>query len=195
MSNKAKANTKVEATEATSTNDKMAAMLAGAQKAGEQQKQAADAVGEKGVKQTRKSSTLVKVAASSSKDENGNSLQRRNRNMTERKVAVFGSRVLGQAWVGTHIAFSTKTEEAMIKVVRNAPQKALEALQKADDLELLELSDLIPQGVELDMKKAELFDKYTADFTMVSRRAKVAAEAPVEEPAAEEAATEEQAES
>lgn len=186
MSNKAKNNAKVEATEATETNSKMAAMLAAAQQNEQAAAEAPKAAG------TRNKVTHTKVASTPSVDENGNRRQKRNTNMTERKVAVFVSDELKLAWLGTHIGFSTKTEAGMIGVVKNAPQKALSPLQAASDLRLAELSELIPQGAELEQAKADLFDKYKNDgYTMLSRRAKVAqpaVEAPASEEQAEEAA-------
>lgn len=180
-------NNKAQKTEAPKANDKMAAMLAAAQQNEQAAAEAPKAAGQ------RNKVTHTKVASTPSVDENGNRRQKRNTNMTERKVAVFVSDELKLAWLGTHIGFSTKTEAGMIGVVKNAPQKALSPLQAAGDLRLAELTELIAQGPELEQAKADLFDKYKNDgFTMLSRRAKVAA--PVEAPAAEAPASEEQAE-
>lgn len=138
---------------------------------------------------SRSKVTLIKVAASSSKDENGNAVQRRNRNHATRTVGVFTSEKLKMCWMGTHVGFATKTAEGSIKIMQNAPQKALAPLQVADDVVFTAEHTEVELGDTLELKKAEAFDKYQAlGYTMLSRRGKApAAVAPVvEQPKAEE---------
>ncbi len=160
--NTAYANKAFEAQEQAESNNKMAEMLAGAQQAKE-------------VVTQRTKTTLRKVEASKSVDAEGNKVQKRNKNLATRKAAVFVCDSLKQAWVGAHIAFTTKTTEGMLQVVRNAPQKALTDMQNANDLRLAELSAEVELGNTLELEKQKLFDKYKElGYTMMSRRAKVA---------------------
>lgn len=154
----------VVATEVTETNNKMQQMLAAAQKQEE--------VVETASKRTK--TTVRKVEATKFVDSEGNKRQKRNTNLATRKACVMVCDVLKQAWVGAHIAFTTKTEAGMLQVVRNAPQKALSEMQASSTLRVAELSAEVALGNDLEQVKQELFDKYAAmGYTMVSRRAKL----------------------
>ena len=95
--------------------------------------QAAGAAAPKKERKARSSTTLVKVKASSSKDADGNSVQRRNTNCAQRAVAVFTSESENSTggkicWLGTHLGFFTKNAAGAMKIMQTAPQKALEQL-------------------------------------------------------------------
>lgn len=195
MSNKAQNNAKVEATVEASANNKMAAMLAAAQQneqAAAEQPQAAKPA-KKGLKVT------------SSKDENGNNRRKRNEEYGDRAVAIFVSPSLNKCWIGTHLGFAHKDEAGCMKIMQNAPQKALEPLQTATDVELsfFENNKNIALGEALDNAKATAWDQMQAKgYEMLSRKGKgvssftapaTEADADTEEAITDE--TEEQAES
>lgn len=144
-------------------------------------------------KSSRSSVTLVKVATSSSKDENGKSIQRRNTSVTLRSVAVVTSEALKTCWIGSHLGFATKTNEGALNIFRKAPQQALKVMQKAEDLVLVVAHQDIEVGDLLESAKATTYDQYLAlGYQMVCRRGKVSTpvvETPVVETPAETEAT------
>ncbi len=190
MSNKnAQANITAATTDA-SANDKMAAMLAGAQAAGE--KQSAPAPAADAPKAKRGEGRKV----SSSKDENGNNRRKRNTEYGDRAVAIFVSPSLNICWIGTHLDFARKDTNGCMKIMQNAPQKALEPMQTATDVELSFFEDNknIPLGEALDNAKATAWDEMQAKgYTMLSRKGKGVSsfQAPTVEATEEEATTEE----
>lgn len=125
-------------------------------------------------KQVRNKVTLVKVAASSSTNAAGERVQKRNTNLDTRSIAVFVSEKLQQCWLGTHIGFATKTTEGAINIMRNAPQKALQQLQQADDIVVTIEHKDIQVGPQLEALKQQTFDKYAAmGYTMQCKRATI----------------------
>lgn len=171
------------------TQNELAALLNQAQAAPAQAE-------EKKERKARATTTLVKVAASSSKDAEGNSVQRRNTNCAQRAVAVFTSESENSTggkicWLGTHLGFFTKNAAGAMKIMQTAPQKALEPMQKATDVVMVIEATDIGLGQDLELLKQQTYDKYAAlGYTMLCRRAKVEgqvapAAAPVETPVQE----------
>lgn len=171
------------------TQNELAALLNQAQAAPAQAE-------EKKERKARATTTLVKVAASSSKDAEGNPVQRRNTNCAQRAVAVFTSESENSTggkicWLGTHLGFFTKNAAGAMKIMQTAPQKALEPMQKATDVVMVIEATDIGLGQDLELLKQQTYDKYAAlGYTMLCRRAKVEgqvapAAAPVETPVQE----------
>lgn len=167
---------------------KLAAMLAASKQLAEVKAEVQKSV--KNTSGSRSTVTLVKVATSSSKDQDGKSIQRRNTNVSLRSVAVVTSEALKTCWIGSHLGFATKTNEGALNIFRKAPQQALKVMQKATDLVLLVTHTNIEVGDSLEAAKAETYDKYLAlGYQMVCRRGKVSTPV-VTVPVAEEASTE-----
>lgn len=149
-----------------------------------QQAAAAQAAGAapKKERKARSSTTLVKVKASSSKDADGNSVQRRNTNCDTRAVAAFYSPSLNMCWIGSHLGFATKTPEGAMKIMRTAPQKALDPLKTATDVIMVIEATNVQVGPELEQAKMDAYLKYEAQkFTMLCRKPKIEAAAPAPE--------------
>ena len=131
----------------------------------------------KGERKARASTTtLVKVETSSSKDAEGNNVQRRNTNCPVRAVAVFFSKELNLAWLGTHLAFGTKTAPAAMKVmVGDTATKCLLPLQdlekaKPGSVEMVIEARDVAVGPELEAAKLNAYVKYRdLGFTMLGR--------------------------
>lgn len=156
-----------------------AQQAAAAQAAGAQ---AAGAAAPKKERKARSSTTLVKVKASSSKDADGNSVQRRNTNCDTRAVAAFYSPSLNMCWIGSHLGFATKTPEGAMKIMRTAPQKALDPLKTATDVIMVIEATNVQVGPELEQAKMDAYLKYEAQkFTMLCRKPKIEAAAPAPE--------------
>lgn len=144
--------------------------------------QAAGAAAPKKERKARSSTTLVKVKASSSKDADGNSVQRRNTNCDTRAVAAFYSPSLNMCWIGSHLGFATKTPEGAMKIMRTAPQKALDPLKTATDVIMVIEATNVQVGPELEQAKMDAYLKYEAQkFTMLCRKPKIEAAAPAPE--------------
>lgn len=123
---------------------------------------------------TRMTTTVIKTTASPAKDENGKSLQRRNRSVATRAIGVFISPSLNMCWIGTHLGFATKTEAGSMKIMQNAPQKALAPLQTATDVQFIVEETDVPNNEILQESKARAYDKYAAKgLNMLSTRPKI----------------------
>lgn len=149
-----------------------------------QQAVAAQATGAKAPKErkARSTTTLVKVKASSSKDAEGNSIQRRNTNCDTRAVAAFYSPSLNMCWIGSHLGFATKTPEGAMKIMRTAPQKALDPLKTAEDVIMVIEATNVPVGPELEAAKMAAYVKYEEQkMIMLCRKPKIEVAAPAPE--------------
>lgn len=100
----------------------------------------------------------VKFETSSSKNEDGTNKQRRNTNVTTRKIAVFFSKTLNMAFISTNLAFTTKKYDAAIKHIKQASQKALQPMFAQEDFKMELRDQLVNIGAELDDAKGELYD-------------------------------------
>lgn len=154
-----------EAAEENSKASKLAAMLLSASKAKEAKEAKAEANKENavdGIIGTTRGGN-IKYVKSSSKDETGSNKQRRNYEVKTRKIAVFKSAKLNEAFISTNLAFATKTYDGAIKHIKQAKQKALQNLLAADDFMMELVDQAINVGEELNDAKGEVYDKLNAE--------------------------------
>lgn len=117
---------------------------------------------------TRQRVTLIKVPVSSSKDENGFNVQRRNTSHPVRQVAVFTSATLNACFISTNLAYCTKTNAGAIAHAKRdlKPQKMIQPLLAAHDLTLTLSSQEVVLG-DVNVAKAAAFDEYLAKGYMM----------------------------
>ncbi len=129
------------------------------------------------VKASRGTSVIVKVQRSSSKDAAGDSRQRRNYAVTERKITVFKSASLNQAFVATNLAFTVRTHEAAMNYAKRdkALVKRTGGLFLSSDLVMEIQTQEVNIGEELNVAKARAMDQLTAEgYSVLGKRPKVA---------------------
>ena len=113
------------------------------------------------------------IKASSSKDAEGNSRQRRNYEVSTRKVVIFFSDSLKQAHVTTHLAYSQKAYDSAIKYARRdlAGQKGTIPMAASADLRMELRDQVINVGEDLAVAKASVYDEVKAQgWEMIGRR-------------------------
>jgi hypothetical protein len=116
-------------------------------------------------------STLFKLPVSPSRDAGGNSIQRRNREISERQVVVIFSNKLKIAHVTTHIGYTNKSRAGAITLARNdlAKQQITRDLAHAHDLDVTVLPEKY-SGVDINNAKSLTYKRYqSAGWHMVGQ--------------------------
>lgn len=125
---------------------------------------------------TRVPVTTVKVAASPFKDAEGNTRQKRNYEVAERKIVVFYSDALHAAYVTTNLAYITKTYDGAIKHARNDLRivKCCLPLIAQADMRMEIRTETLNVGDALNVAKAAAFDALQAEgWNMIGARPRV----------------------
>lgn len=116
-------------------------------------------------------SVLFKIPQSPSKTPQGKSLQRRNREISERQITVIFSKKLKTAHVTVHIGYTNRSKEGAVIFARNdlSKQQVTHQLSQAPDLEV----HVYPEkytGADIITAKFMMYNKYrNAGWHMVGQ--------------------------